>query len=195
MQKAADILIALESRYKWLKELSDTANGDISGKAKIKLETYIQAAHFDSIIRRANMRLLQMSNTQYELVRRSESGKQGQSGLDLNVIDHVNNTERDARTLSGGESFIASLSLALGLSDEIQSNAGGIRLDSMFVDEGFDSLDDNKLTQAMQALVSISQANRLIGIISHVAGLEEKIDRQIVVTKEPIGGSQARIVI
>ena len=163
-----------------------------TGKAKVKLETYIQAAYFDSIIARANLRLLQMSNMQFELKRRGESGKQGQSGLDLNVIDHGNGTERDARTLSGGESFIASLSLALGLSDEIQSNAGGIRLDSMFVDEGFDSLDETKLAQAMQALVSISQANRLIGIISHVAGLDEKIDKKIVVTKER-GGSKAVI--
>jgi exonuclease SbcC len=191
MEKAAKALVDMMARYKWLKELSDTANGDITGKAKIKLETYIQAAYFDSIIRRANIRLLQMSNTQYELVRRSESGRQGQSGLDLNVIDHINNTERDARTLSGGESFLASLSLALGLSDEIQSNAGGIRLDSMFVDEGFDSLDETKLEQAMQALVSISQANRLIGIISHVAGLDEKIEKKIVVTKERGGGSKA----
>ena len=195
MIKAAELLSAMEARYKWLKELSDTANGDITGKAKIKLETYIQAAYFDSIIARANLRLLQMSNMQFELKRRGESSKQGQSGLDLNVIDHGNGTERDARTLSGGESFIASLSLALGLSDEIQSNAGGIRLDSMFVDEGFDSLDDTKLAQAMQALVSISQANRLIGIISHVAGLDEKIDKKIVVTKERGGGSKAVVQV
>ena len=195
MIKAVELLSTMEVRYKWLKELSDTANGDISGKAKIKLETYIQAAYFDSIIARANLRLLQMSNMQFELKRRGESGKQGQSGLDLNVIDHGNGSERDARTLSGGESFIASLSLALGLSDEIQSNAGGIRLDSMFVDEGFDSLDETKLAQAMQALVSISQANRLIGIISHVAGLDEKIDKKIVVTKERGGGSKAVIQV
>ena len=96
---------------------------------------------------------------------------------------------------SGGESSIASLSLALGLSDEIQSNAGGIRLDSMFVDEGFDSLDDTKLAQAMQALVSISQVNRLIGIISHVAGLNEKFDKKIVVTKERGGGSKAVVQV
>ncbi|MDR2538921.1 MAG: SMC family ATPase [Bifidobacteriaceae bacterium] len=195
MKKADDVLIALETRYKWLKELSDTANGDITGKAKIRLETYIQAAYFDSIIRRANIRLLQMSNMQYELVRRSENGIQGQSGLELNVIDHINNTERDARTLSGGESFIASLSLALGLSDEIQSNAGGIRIDSMFVDEGFDSLDESKLSLAMQALASISQANRLIGVISHITGLAEKIDKKIVVTKERSGPSNLVIVV
>ena len=195
ISKTAKIIIELEARYKWLKEISDTANGDISGKEKIKLETYIQAAYFDRIIARANIRLLQMSNSQFELKRRDIGGKQGQSGLDLNVIDHYNGTERDAKTLSGGESFISSLSLALGLSDEIQNNAGGIRLDSMFVDEGFDSLDDTKLSQAIQALMSISQTNRLIGIISHVSGLDEKIGRKIVVTKGRTGGSSAEIIL
>lgn len=195
ISKTAKTIMELEARYKWLKEISDTANGDISGKEKIKLETYIQAAYFDRIIARANIRLLQMSNSQFELKRRDISGKQGQSGLDLNVIDHYNDTERDAKTLSGGESFIASLSLALGLSDEIQNNAGGIRLDSMFVDEGFDSLSETKLSQVIQALTSISQTNRLIGIISHVAGLDEKIGRKIVVTKDRTGGSRAEIIL
>ncbi len=195
ISKTAKTIMDLEARYGWLKEISDTANGDISGKEKIKLETYIQASYFDRIIARANIRLLQMSNSQFELKRRDVSGKQGQSGLDLNVIDHYNGTERDAKTLSGGESFIASLSLALGLSDEIQNNAGGIRLDSMFVDEGFDSLDDTKLSQAIQALMGISQTNRLIGIISHVTGLDEKIGRKIVVTKDRTGGSRAEIIL
>ena len=195
IQMIAKKLVDTEARYQWMKELSDTANGDITGKEKIKLETYIQTAYFDRIIARANLRLLQMSGMQFELKRRDSAGKQSQSGLDLNIVDHHNGTERDARTLSGGESFIASLSLALGLSDEIQSNAGGIRLDSMFVDEGFDSLDDTRLSQSVQALMGISQANRLIGIISHVSGLDEKIDRQIVVTKEPTGSSSAKIVV
>ena len=195
ISKTAKSIIELETRYKWLKEISDTANGDISGKKKIKLETYIQAAYFDRIVARANIRLLQISNSQFELKRRDVSGRQGQGGLDLNVIDHYNGTERDAKTLSGGESFIASLSLALGLSDEIQNYAGGIRLDSMFIDEGFDSLDDTKLSQAIQALMSISQTNRLIGIISHVTGLDEKIGRKIVVTKGRMGGSRAEIML
>jgi len=195
IKKTSNTILELETRYKWLKEISDTVNGDIIGKEKIKLETYIQAAYFDRIIARANVRLLQMSNGQYELKRRDVSGKQGQSGLDLNVIDHYNGTERDAKTLSGGESFIAALSLALGLSDEIQNNAGGIRLDSMFVDEGFDTLSDTKLSQAIQTLMSISQTNRLIGIISHVTGLGEKIDRKIIVTKDRTGGSKAEIIL
>jgi len=195
IEKTAKKLSDCETRYQWLKELSDTANGDIAGKEKIKLETYIQIAYFDRIIARANLRLLQMSGMQFELKRRNLAGRQSQSGLDLNIVDHHNGSERDAKSLSGGESFIASLSLALGLSDEIQSNAGGIRLDSMFVDEGFDSLDETKLSQSIQALMSISQANRLIGIISHVAGLDEKIDRQIIVTKTPAGGSRAEISV
>jgi len=193
--KTSDTIRELETHYKWMKEISDTVNGDISGKEKVKLETYIQAAYFDRIIARANIRLLQMSSNQYELKRRDVSGKQGQSGLDLNVIDHYNGSERDAKTLSGGESFIAALSLALGLSDEIQNNAGGIRFDSMFVDEGFDTLDDTKLTQAMQTLMSLSKTSRLIGIISHVPGLSEKIDRKIIVTKERTGGSKAELIL
>jgi len=113
----------------------------------------------------------------------------------LNIIDYHNGTERDAKSLSGGESFIAALSLALGLSDEIQNNAGGIRLDSMFVDEGFDALDETRLAQVIQALVKITQTNRLVGIISHVPGLDERIQRKIVVTKESTGSSKAELVV
>lgn len=195
IEKTLKKLSETQTRYKWMKSLSDTANGDISGKEKINLETYIQIAYFDRIIARANLRLLQMSGMQFELKRRDLGALKSKSGLDLNIVDHHNGSQRDVKTLSGGESFIASLSLALGLSDEIQSNAGGIRLDSMFVDEGFDSLDETKLAQSIQALKNISQANRLIGIISHVAGLDEKIERKIVVTKEPGGASKAKIVI
>ena len=193
--RTAEQLSEMTEHYKWLKAIADTANGDIPGKEKIKLETYIQTAYFDRIIARANIRFMQMSGAQYELKRRGAGGLKSQSGLDLNVIDHYNGSERDVKTLSGGESFMASLSLALGLSDEIQSYAGGIRLDAMFVDEGFGSLDETTLSQAMQALLSISQSNRLVGIISHVGELKEKIDRQIVVKKERSGGSRAEIVI
>jgi len=181
--------------YAWMKKLSDTANGEISGKEKIRLEIYIQTAYFDKVIAKANVRLMQMSGAKYELKRRGSGRLQGQSGLDLNIIDHYNDTERDVNTLSGGESFLASLALALGLSDEIQSYAGGIKLDSMFIDEGFGSLDDDTLAQAMQALLGISQSNRLVGIISHVKELNSKIDRQIVVSKERSGGSRASIIV
>ena len=125
-----------------------------------------------------------MSSGQYEL-KREENGenRREKAGLELGVLDHYNGTERSVRTLSGGESFQASLSLALGLSDEIQSYAGGVRLDSMFVDEGFGSLDEEALSQAVKALAGLTEGNRLVGIISHVAELKEQIERKIVVTK------------
>ena len=132
-----------------------------------------------------------MSEGQYELRRRREAGNlKNQSGLELDVIDHYNGTERSVKSLSGGESFMASLSLALGLSDEIQSSAGGIRLDTMFVDEGFGTLDEDTLQQAMKALQSLTEGHRLVGIISHVAELKSRIDRQIVVKKDRDQGSR-----
>ena len=187
--KSAEVL-AVEAKWSWVKALSNTANGNISGKEKVMLETYIQMTYFDRIIARANTRFMVMSGGQYELKRRKEAeNNRSQSGLELDVIDHYNGTERSVKTLSGGESFKASLSLALGLSDEIQSSAGGIKLDTMFVDEGFGSLDDESLDQAMRALQNLTEGNRLVGIISHVTELKERIDKQIVVTKEKSGGS------
>ena len=115
--------------------------------------------------------------------------------MELDVIDHYNGSDRSVKTLSGGESFKASLALALGLSDEIQSYAGGIRLDTMFVDEGFGSLDETSLQQAVRALAGLTEGNRLVGIISHVAELKERIDKQIVVTKEKTGGSAVKIIL
>lgn len=189
-----DHLSAVEKRWIWVKALSNTANGNITGKEKIMLETYIQMNYFDRIISRANTRLMVMTNGQYELKRRVEAeNRQSQSGLELDVIDHYNGSERSIKTLSGGESFKASLSLALGLSDEIQFSAGGIQLDTMFVDEGFGSLDEESLNQAMKALAGLTEGKKLVGIISHVAELKEKIDKQIVVTKEKTGGSRVAI--
>ena len=109
------------------------------------------------------------------------------------MIDHYNDTVRSVSTLSGGESFKASLSLALGLSDEIQSSAGGVQIDAMFIDEGFGSLDDDSLRQAIRVLAGLSEGNRMVGIISHVSELKSSIDRQIIVTKEKTGGSSVRI--
>ncbi len=178
-------MIAVEQEFVWVKALSDTANGTLTGKRKIELETYIQMTYFDRILRRANLRLMTMSSGQYELKRQEGGdGKREKAGLELNVIDHYNGTERSVKTLSGGESFQASLSLALGLSDEIQSCAGGIRLDAMFVDEGFGSLDEEALNQAVKALAGLTEGNRMVGIISHVAELKERIERKIVVTKQ-----------
>ena len=159
------------------------------------LETYIQMTYFDRIIARANTRFMVMSGGQYELVRRgAAANNRSQNGLELDVIDHYNGSMRSVRTLSGGESFQASLSLALGLSDEIQSSAGGIRLDTMFVDEGFGSLVEEALRQAIRVLSGLTEGNRLVGIISHVADLKERIDKQIVVTKDKSGGSKAEIL-
>lgn len=184
----------LEKKCSWVKALSDTANGTVSGKEKIKLETYILMTYFDRIISRANLHFMVMTDGQYEMKRLSEAGnKRSQSGLELGVLDHYNSTERSIGTLSGGESFKASLSLALGLSDEIQSSAGGVKLDTMFVDEGFGSLSDISLDLVMEAFSRLVNGNRLVGIISHVDYMKQHIDKQIVITKEKSGGSKVEI--
>ncbi|MBO5287488.1 MAG: SMC family ATPase [Clostridia bacterium] len=186
---------ALYAQYELISSLDNTANAKVRGKERITLETYVQATYFEKIIGRANTRLLQMTAGQYELKRSTQAESlTSQSGLDLSVIDHYNGTERSVRTLSGGESFKASLALALGLSDEIQSSAGGIKLDTMFIDEGFGSLDEESLSQAMKVLNGLAEGNRLVGIISHVSTLKEKIDKQIIVTKEKSGGSHVKLV-
>ena len=185
----------LESRFAWMKALADTANGNLSGKDKIMLETYIQTTYFDRILERANIRLRKMSGGQYDLKRRRTAGnKQSQSGLELDIMDHINTTERSVNTLSGGEAFLASLALALGLSDEVQMSTG-IKLDTLFVDEGFGSLDSEALSKAYATLAGLTEGNRLVGIISHVAELKERIDKQIVVSKLKTGGSMAQIIV
>ena len=183
----------IQKEWTWVKALSDTAAGEVGGKEKITLETYAQMAYFERIIARANTRFMVMSGGQYELKRCTEEDNRGKNGLGLNVIDHYNGTERSVKTLSGGESFQASLSLALGLSDEIQSAAGGIRLDTLFVDEGFGSLDEDTLNLAMKSLGDLAEGRRLVGIISHVGELKERIQHQIVVVKDKTGGSRAYI--
>ena len=193
-QKSAEMEV-LETEYVWMKALSDTANGNLSGKEKIMLETYIQTTYFDRILQRANIRLQKMSGGQYDLKRRrSASNMRGQSGLELDIVDHINTTERSVNTLSGGEAFLASLALALGLSDEVQMSTG-IRLDTLFVDEGFGSLDSEALSKAHNTLAGLTEGNRLVGIISHVAEMKERIDKQIVVAKDKTGGSAARIIV
>lgn len=194
INSTATRLTELEQRYAWMKALSDTANGTVSGKQKIELETYIQGAFFDQILLRANIRLEKMSGGQYDLKRRAVADNlKSQAGLELDIIDHINASERSVNTLSGGESFLASLALALGLSDQVQMSTG-IRLDTLFVDEGFGSLDPEALSKAYSTLASLTEGNRLVGIISHVAELKERIDKQIVVTKNRDGGSTAEII-
>ena len=198
IDKQSAKLLELERNWTQVREISDTVNGKIKGgsKEKIKFETYIQTNYFDRIIARANTRFMVMSGGQYELKRQTDTDdRKSQSGLELNVIDHYNGSERSVKTLSGGESFKASLSLALGLSDEIQAGTGGIRLDAMFVDEGFGSLDEESLEQAMKALNGLTEGNRLVGIISHVQELKARIEKQIVVTKEKAGGSRVELKI
>ena len=185
----------LETQCTWLNALVRTATGTLPGKAKIDLETYVQTTYFDRILERANLRLQKMSGGQYDLKRRRNADDlKSKSGLELDIVDHINATERSVNTLSGGEAFLASLSLALGLSDEVQMSTG-IHLDTLFVDEGFGSLDSEALSKAYQTLAGLTEGNRLVGIISHVAELKERIDRQIVVTKGPDGSSHAELVI
>lgn len=184
----------LGRRYRSLRELSDVATGRLAGSARISFETYVQSLYFDLVIEAANLRYALVSNDRYQLVRRKDAaGKGRQSGLDLDVHDCFTGKTRDASTLSGGESFEAALSLALGLSDVVQQRAGGIRLDAMFIDEGFGSLDPESLSRALAMLIGISEDDKLIGIISHVEELKGSIDRKIVVTRTAEGSSHAKI--
>ena len=198
--KAKDVsskLTKAESSYKTANSLYRTASGQISGKNRINLEAYIQMTYFDRIIRFANTRLKNMTGGQYEFKRDVEglnARGNAQTGLELNVIDHVSSKERSVKTLSGGESFLASLALALGLADEVQASSGGIELETMFVDEGFGTLDDDALNNAMRTLNSLSAGNRLVGIISHVNELDSMIDKKIVVSKDKTPGSAGSTV-
>jgi len=183
-----------EIRYQRLKNLSDTANGDMIGKPKISFEAYVQATYFNQIIALANQRFSSMTGGRFELVRKEEPDDlRSQTGLELDVIDNYTGRSRSVKTLSGGESFKASLALALGLSDMIQRFAGGIQLDSVFVDEGFGALDSESLDQAIGVLSTLTSGSRLVGIISHVSDLRERIDKKIVVKKDA-GGSQIEML-
>lgn len=188
--KIKDGIAALEKQDKYctmLKRLSDTANGEISGK-KLTFENYILAFYFEQIVAAANERFYRMTSGQYKLVRRKDGiNGRAQGGLELDVMDFYTGKVRNVRTLSGGESFKASLSLALGLSDVIQLGAGGVEIDAMFIDEGFGSLDAESLDTAMRILESLAGDNRQIGIISHVSELRNRIERKILVTRKRQG--------
>lgn len=184
-------------KQQMIKMLSDTANGQLSGMNKLTLQEYVQMAYFDRILHYANVRYSHMSNGQYELIRQENDGnRQSHVALDLNVVDHYNGTQRSVKSLSGGESFLASLSLALGMSDEIQSEAGGVQIDSMYIDEGFGTLDHETLDLAVRTLTSLSSNDRLVGMISHVEELRDRIHLEIVVTKDLVNGhgSKAEII-
>lgn len=197
IEKTASESSELEEHFRWMNTLNETANGGLHEQAKISFETFVQMSYFERILRRANIRLQKMTGGQYDLIRRVDPlNKRSQAGLDIDVLDHHNGSTRPVNSLSGGEQFKASLALALGLSDEIQSSAGGVRLDTMFVDEGFGSLDGESLNLAIATLQDLTEGNRLVGIISHVEELKNKIDKQIVVEKSKgaINGSHAKII-
>ncbi len=195
LQKALSIskqLPELEKQATLWKNLFDTFNGTLVGQPHINLETFVQISYFEQVLNRANTRLYTMSSGQYELRRAHLEGNRARSGLGLDVIDHYNESIRSVKSLSGGEQFLASLCLALGLSEEIQLEAGGIRLETLFVDEGFGSLDEECLSKAIASLHQIADS-RLVGIISHVESLVNRIDNQIIVRKDPTQGSKTQI--
>ncbi|MDR1101844.1 MAG: SMC family ATPase [Clostridiales bacterium] len=181
LRKSADTFVKLEKKYAAVKQLSDTANG------RLDFETYAQTAYFENILRAANLRLKLMSQSRYTLLRKTDSeDRRSKTGLELEVLDSYTGKVRSANSLSGGESFMASLSLALGLSDVVQQSAGGIQLDAMFVDEGFGALDAEVLELAVRTLSDMA-GKRVIGIISHVAELSERIEKQVRVEKTTSG--------
>lgn len=179
----------LESEDQVIKSLAKTANGRLSGSAKIDFETYIQRQYFKQIIHEANKRLLTMSNHQFILKLKEEAntGRKTNEGLDLSVYSLVTDSERDVKTLSGGESFLAALAMALGLSDIVERSAGAIHPDMMFIDEGFGSLDAQSRQQAIEVLAELAGDSRMVGIISHVTELKEQIDRKLVVSRTDKG--------
>lgn len=177
-----------QEEYNRCTRLYDLITGNISNRAKITFEQYIQAAGFDHIIAAANRRLLPMSDGQYELFRKDDSeNKRSKTILNLEVQDHFTGHRRPVGSLSGGESFKASLSLALGLSDTVSTNLGGVQMDALFVDEGFGTLDKKSIENAMDTLVRLSGTNKLVGIISHREELMENIPQQIKIEKTKEG--------
>ena len=183
-----------EERYSILEDLRTTLTGRIAGqKVKISFENYILQYYFRRVIAEANRRLDRMSDGRYRLCLKPGESGNAVGGLGLNVFDAYTRRERDVQTLSGGESFVASLALALGFADVVQARSGGVQLDTLFIDEGFGSLDDETLNRALNALDSLAGGSRLVGVISHVNLLKQRIDRRIVVARDAAGGSHARI--
>ena len=184
-----------DKEYNIAKEAYDSVSGNINQRVKLSLEAFLQQYYFKKVIIMANKRLEKLTSGEF-ILRCKENAKdmRSKAGLDLDVYDSSTGKWRDVSTLSGGESFMASLSLALGLSDIVQAESGVIRMDSMFIDEGFGTLDDNSLNQAMNVLLDLSNGNRLIGIISHVNELKNRISQKIIVTKT-IGGSKVKYLV
>lgn len=188
------LLANADKRYTMVEELEKTASGNVGGQNRITFETYVLQENFRGMVEHANRLLMQMTDDHYSLETAIQDKKSQKAGLDLELFDHWNDTTRKVQTLSGGESFLAALALALGLAEEVQSSKGGVQLDSMFVDEGFGTLDEESLDLVMNALSELSNdSSRLIGIISHVDELKNRIDNQITITKDVIKGSTATV--
>ena len=189
----------VEKAWKLYDQLNQTANGGGYGRGKFDFESYVQSKYFEQVISLANIRLGKMTFGRYELIRRKTAdSKASHTGLELDVLDNNTGKTRKGETLSGGEAFMAALSMALGMSDVISANSGGIRMDSMFIDEGFGSLDANSLEMALSILTELSEQStygearkRQVGIISHVEMLKERIDSKIVV-ESGIHGSRIK---
>lgn len=175
----------VHKKYSRLEDLSKAVLGNY------KLETYIQEVYFDKIIESANRRLRKIIHNQFELRRGMKTA--GNRGLDLFIYDFRTGTVRDVKTLSGGEAFVASLSMALGLADIVSGYSAGVQIETLFIDEGFGSLDSDILEQALNVLAELSESDHLVGIISHVEELKRRIDRQIVVSKDENGGSHIKL--
>jgi DNA repair protein SbcC/Rad50 len=182
-------LAPIAARYELLQSVADTVRGLGENERKMTLTTYVLAARLEQIAAAASERLIAMTDGRYTLVHDDSKSGNKKSGLGLHVSDEWTGQRRDTATLSGGESFMASLSLALGLADVVQAEAGGVDIETLFVDEGFGSLDEQALEQVMDALEGLRDGGRVIGLVSHVADMKQRIGAQLQVTKGRHGSS------